>query len=369
MLIPFIISRFRRKRTPPPDPPALPGEEFVGNIKDSFAAHPITPILMSIEYQGTPRTPPRPTNLIVTLWPTFPHFHRFANDPRIQGIRLNSAMMDASEIDDDFERQIRNASVPLWFDTKAMQLRITELVKGMDCDHLEIRLNRPIQCDTPTPVWFKAGEDCALLDHIEDDVLVFDGGPAMEVRVGESIHIRNPELKVGGPVITPTELEKIQKAMSLGFTRFYLSYVYDQTHIDAFRNIVGPDADIILKIENKWGLHWTQDHFQPQPNTHLCAARGDLFVEIDRPHEIMSACRTILKKDPDAIVGSRMLLSCVHDDVPSCADLNELAWLYDTGFSSFLLCDELCLKEDLLAMAVDIFDEFRGEYILNPTTW
>jgi len=316
-------------------------------------------------------SPERPTNLIVTLWPAFPHFDRFANDQRIQGIRLNSAMMSASEIDDSFESSIRMASVPLWFDIKAMQLRITELVCGMDHDHLEIRLNRPIRCETPTPVWFKAGEDCALLDRIEEDgrLLVFNGGPMMEVREGESIHIRNEELEVGGPVLTDVEIEKIHRVMDMGFSRFYLSYVYHQDHVDAFRNLVGEDADVILKIENKWGLHWVQNDFSPETRTNLCAARGDLFVEIDRPHEIMSACRTILKADPDSVVGSRMLLSCIHDDVPSCADLNELAWLYDVGFRNFLLCDELCLKEDLLGLAVNVFQSFRDEYISDPKTW
>lgn len=310
-------------------------------------------------------------NLNVTLWPAFPHFERFCADERIQGIRLNSAMMDASEIDQDFEMAISKAEVPLWFDIKAMQLRIVDVVKGMDHDHLEIRLNRPIHCKTPTPVWFKAGEDCALLDHIEEDgrLLIFDGGPSFEVRVGESIHVRNPELEVGGPIITDSEIEKLHRVIDMGFSRFYLSYVYHQSHVDALRDIVGPDADVILKIENKWGLHWVQNDFERTPHTNLCAARGDLFVEIDRPHEIMSASRAIIDADPDAVVGSRMLLSCIHDEVPSCADLNELAWLHDTGFQNFLLCDELCLEEELLARAINVFQAFRNEYVDNPRRW
>lgn len=308
--------------------------------------------------------------LHVTLWPAFPHFHRFAADPRINGIRCNSAMMEASEIDENFVSEIEAANVSLWFDIKAMQLRVREVLCGTDCDHLEFRLNRPIKCHTPCPVWFKAGEDCAKLVEIRDGThLVFDGGPKFEVKTGESIHIRNPELEVGGPVFLDYEKEKIEKVVKLGFSRFYLSYVYDQKHVDEFRELIGADAKVILKIENKWGLQWVADAYKRQPNTFLAAARGDLFIEIDRPDQIMTACKLIIEKDPNAVVGSRMLLSCISQSVPSCADLNELAWLYDVGYRNFLLCDELCLKESLLARAVNVFDAFRREYIQAPSKW
>ena len=310
---------------------------------------------------------PKDLNLHVTLWPAFPHFARFSQDSRVQGIRLNSAMMELSEIDDSFCEECSKSMVPLWFDVKAMQLRIREVICGHHCDHLEFRLNRPVKCKTPCPVWFKAGEDCAKLVEIKDGThFIFEGGPKFEVRMGESIHIRQPDLQVGGPVILNFEKEKIARMLSIakrnGQKRFYLSYVYSQRHVDEFRELVGDDAEVVLKIENKWGLEWIAKHYIPQPNTYLAAARGDLFIEIDYPHEIMNACKLILSKDPNAFVGSRMLLSCIHEATPSCADLNELAWLYDVGFRNFLLCDELCLKEALLARAVNVFQAFRKEY-------
>lgn len=343
------------------EPPSVPTPE----------PPPPPPVTAVLSPSPLPKAMPRMMpNLQVTLWPAFPHFRRFSQDRRIQGIRLNSAMMDAAEIDDDFEDAINAATVPLWFDVKAMQLRIREVVCDTNCDHIEFRLNRPIECETPCLVWFKAGEDCARLLRIEDgNHLIFEAVPQFEIREGESIHIRDPKLKVGGPVMLDYEIEKVQRAMELGFDRFYLSYVYSQQHVDEFRAIVGDEADVVLKIENQAGLRWVQDEYVPQPNTRLAAARGDLFIEIEYPHEIMTACKTILAKDPRAIVGSRMLLSCIHDVVPSCSDLNEIAWLYDVGYRNFLLCDELCLKEDLLHRAVSVFDAFRHEYVGNPKRW
>jgi len=70
----------------------------------------------------------------------------------------------------------------------------------------------------------------------------------------------------------------------------------------------------------------------------------------------------VIQKDPESFVGSRMLLSVIHNDIPTCADVTELAWLYDVGYRNFLLCDELCLKENLLARAINVFKHFRMDY-------
>lgn len=132
-----------------------------------------------------------------------------------------------------------------------------------------------------------------------------------------------------------------------------------------FLELVGKDAEVWLKIENKRGLEFVIGKFTKQPNLKLVAARGDLYVEIDRPHQILSALKMIIEKDPEACVGSRILLSVVHEPIPSCADFTELAWLYDIGYRNMLLCDELCLKGDLLATAVNAFGSFAAEYVKN----
>ena len=108
--------------------------------------------------------------------------------------------------------------------------------------------------------------------------------------------------------------------------------------------------------------------FRKRPNVHLVAARGDLFVEVNRPHDILAATKLILEKDPEACVASRLLLSVVGPPpdftpkVPSAADFSELAWLYDLGYRHMMLCDELCLRGPLLATAVNAFDSFNQVY-------
>ncbi|MBI4142511.1 hypothetical protein HY480_01390 [Candidatus Uhrbacteria bacterium] len=346
---------------------------------------------------------PRTTlDLFVTLMPSFPHFARFARDARLAGIRLNSAMTEVVELDDELARiRAAGATTPLWFDVKGRQMRVVEV--GGDQTHLVCVLNHAITVRTPIPVLFKGGEDSALLDHLEDGGrrLVFRGGPAFTVRAGESIHIRHPSLVIHGPLFTRAEREKIAKVRAAGFHQYFLSYVEEQRDIDELRELVGADAELMLKIESTRGLDFVARQFRKRDGVTLVAARGDLFVEVDKPHAVLPALRLIIAHDPEAIVGSRILLSVaqeplpaelrgalqhivaqrppddavteilmgvLHRPVPSCADCSDLAWLTDIGYRRMLLCDELCLKGELLGTAVNIVDAFRKEYGAFATT-
>jgi hypothetical protein len=301
--------------------------------------------------------------LMVTLWPSFVHFARFATDQRLSGIRLNSAMTRASELDAEFELAAKTPdALPLWFDIKSRQMRIAEV--DPRTDHLEIILNHAISVKTPTPVLFKAGADDALLEEVKDGGrhLVFRGGPRFNVIPGESLHIRAPDLVVQGPIFTDAELAKIEKVKAAGIGKWFLSYVEAQSDVDQFLELVGADAEVMLKIESPRGLRYVERDFRKTPNLTLVAARGDLYVEIDRPHQIHAALRLIVEKDPEALVGSRLLLSTIRSPVPECSDFLELAWLIDIGYKRMMLCDELCLKADLLSRAIGAFDEFRRDY-------
>ncbi|MBI5420856.1 MAG: hypothetical protein HZA35_00910 [Parcubacteria group bacterium] len=337
-----------------------------------------------------------PLHLLVTLWPSFPHFFAFANDERLAGIRLNSAMMDNPELEKELELISSNRSnitVPLYFDVKGRQLRVAEVLGDSETPYLDICLNHSIEVRTPTTVLFKAGADGARLLAIEEGGyrLVFDGGPMYRVKPGESLHVLDHNLEVLGSQFTDAELHKIETVRRAGFTRYFLSYVESQRDVDEFLELVGRDAEVWLKIENQKGLSFVRHEFRKRPNLTLVAARGDLYVEL-AGCEILDALRLIIDRDPKACVGSRILLSTIHDviplnvldelhylinknsesctglkallsevqdDRPSCADLSDLAWLYDLGYRNIMLCDELCLKERWLGKAINVFDEFR----------
>lgn len=334
--------------------------------------------------------------LMATLWPSFPHYRRFVKDQRLSGIRLNSAMIDNVELGHDLERVDLNDenSLPLHFDIKSRQLRIEEVFDHPD--FLDVTLNHPIGVRTPTPVLFKAGEDYAILKEIKEGGrrLIFKGGPKWTVKAGESLHIRDKSLEIFGPQFTDAELSKLEKVVAAGFTKFCLSYTQGQRDVDQFEEIVGRDKEVRLKIEDEKGLMFVESGFRKRDGLYLLAARGDLYVELEKPHLMPNALKLIIEKDPEACVGSRILLSQIHPilaDVrfalqyldrndegrasveeiissltethpPSCADFLELAWMYDIGFREMMLCDELCLKEEWLAASINAFDSFRESY-------
>jgi pyruvate kinase len=308
--------------------------------------------------------------LMVTLCPSFPHYQRFATDRRIAGIRLNSAMVFGDEVDKEINaaNAVSDAQ-PLYFDIKGRQLRILEVHHHPK--RLEFTLNHPIQVETPIPVLFKAGSDVALLTDVTEHGhrLIFDGGPKWKVKAGESICIRHPSLKINGPVYCDYEIEKINKVAEGGFRRFFLSYVEEDRDLEEFYDILGfSPEEVILKIESKKGLEFVANKWKKYDGVSLCAARGDMYVEIDKPHEILAAQKLIAQKDPQALVGSRILLSVVTNPVPECHDFSDLAWLYDIGYRRMMLCDELCLKEPLLGTAINVFDSFRNVYANDKTT-
>src|SRR5260221_14462317 len=110
----------------------------------------------------------RSMELSVTLWPSFEHFGDFASDPRLQGIRLNSAMIDHPQLEHELALiDRRPGAVPLFFDVKGWQLRVAEV--HPDERRLEVTLNHPIWLDPDCisrgqGVLFKAGKDYAPLE-------------------------------------------------------------------------------------------------------------------------------------------------------------------------------------------------------------
>ncbi len=341
----------------------------------------------------------RDVELMVTLLPSFPHFAAFAMDARLGGIRLNSAMLTNFDLDRELSLIPHDVAVPLYFDIKGRQLRITKVHENPE--YLDFELNHPIRVDLPTPILFKGGEDSALLVQMHDgerwcgvegeaidparwyNRLAVRFGPAYMVQPGESLHIRDASLRVGGSQFVDAEHEKIEQVKRFGLTRWFLSYVQSQRDVDEFLELVGREAQVILKIESKQGLEYVAREFKKRDNLRLCAAKGDLYVELDLPHEILKAQKLIIEKDPEALAGSRMMLSVIGkmpyiadgeadtkiikyeigpNGVPSDADFEQLAWLYEIGYRSFMLCDELCLRGNLLSVATSALQAFKDNY-------
>jgi len=92
------------------------------------------------------------------------------------------------------------------------------------------------------------------------------------------------------------------------------------------------------------------------------AARGDLFVEVGRPPQVVGALRTIIQADSGAIVASRMLESLLTHPVPSCADIGDVAFLLALGYRAFMLGDSLCFRRETALAALNLLQALAGEF-------
>ncbi|MBI4148207.1 hypothetical protein HY490_02860 [Candidatus Woesearchaeota archaeon] len=303
----------------------------------------------------------QPLELIVTMWPEFAHFERTAMDDRVAAIRMNSAIPMGKSPEEFFDEAFRLAHcTPLYLDIKGRQLRVREAVPNDD--RCELVVNHPIEVKLPAVTLFKAGADCALLTEIKDGThLIFGEGPKYRINPGESVCIRDPSLKVKGS-LPQYEIDLVKKARECGMNKYMLSYVESQQDIDQFKQYTGPDADIVAKIESRKGVRYASTEFKKAPGLSLLTARGDLFVEVPKPHHIIAATRAIAKRDPEAIAASRILLSVTNEPEPSCADFSDLAFLLDCGYRRIMLCDGLCMKEEAVNTAINIIDQFARDY-------
>ena len=60
-----------------------------------------------------------------------------------------------------------------------------------------------------------------------------------------------------------------------------------------------------------------------------------------------------------------MMLSIMNQPTTDACDFMQLAWMYDQGFRTLMLCDGLCLKGPLLDQSVGAMCAFKDSYALD----
>ena len=290
---------------------------------------------------------------IVTAPPYADFLEEVAAHPLVEGLRLNTVMPLREEPAAVLDRLGRLAP-PLWIDLKGRQLRVAEA--GIP-PFTEVRLSHPIRVRTPVDAWFSDGHERVRVAAVDGDRLILADGPRRLVGPGESVNIVDPSLSVEG-TLTARDREYLDAMGQTGLHRAMLSYVEERSDVEEVRGLL-PEADLVLKIENERGLAFARQHGARLGR--LCAGRGDLYVEVLRPHRIVGALRTIVAADGEAIAASRLFDSLAEDPVPSAADIGDAAFLMGLGYRTFLLGDAVCLRRDSVLAALNLLEAVAGE--------
>jgi pyruvate kinase len=294
---------------------------------------------------------------IVTIPPYATFAEEVARHPSVVGLRLNTVMPIKGALAPVLER-LSKLGPPLWVDLKGRQLRV---VGAAIPPFTEVRVSHPVRVETPADAFFDDGREHARVVAVDGDRLILEDGPRRLIGPGESVNLVDPSLEVLG-TLTDTDRAYLAAMRDLGLRHVMLSFVERTSDIDEVREAL-PNADLVLKIESPRGLDFVASWTVAPPPARLMAARGDLYVEVLRPHRIIGALRRIITADPDAIVASRLFPSLARGAVPEATDIGDAAFLMSLGYRTFMLGDEVCLKRDSVMSALNLLEAVATEML------
>jgi pyruvate kinase len=295
-------------------------------------------------------------NVIVTTPPYADFLAEVASHPIVSGFRLNT-VMPLRETHKEVLQRLSKFKQPIWVDLKGRQLRV---VGAAIPPYTEVKLSHRIKVETPVDAYFSDGLERVRVAAVDGDRLILADGPRRLVGPGESVNIMHPSLRIEG-TLTETDKTYLAAMKELGMTKVMLSYVESVEDVDEVKSLL-PNAEVILKIETQRGVNFAKQH--GAKHGRLMAARGDLFVEVIRPHKIAAAVKAIIQADKDAMVASRILDSMAISPIPSSADIGDVAFLLEIGYRAFMLGDSVCLRRESVIEALNLLEEIAKDYAL-----
>ena len=295
-----------------------------------------------------------PVRAIVTAPPYATFLDEVADHPLVSGFRLNT-VMPLREGPAEALQRLKVFDQPIWVDLKGRQLRV---VGAAIPPYTEVCLSHPIVVDTPVDAFFSDGKECVRLIAVDGNRLILEDGPRRLIGPGESVNIVHPSLKIYG-TLTETDRLYLNAMKELDLCQVMLSYVEYPSDVEEVHQLL-PGAQVMLKIETQRGLDFTRRYGASQGQ--LMAARGDLYVEVLRPHRMIGALRQIITADPQAVVASRIFDSLAHHPVPESADIGDVAFLLSLGYRTFLFGDVICLQRDTILEALNLLEAVAEEF-------
>ncbi len=284
--------------------------------------------------------------VIVTTPPYARFLPEVATHPLVAGFRLNTVMPTRGGAGEALDRLTAHGQ-PLWVDLKGRQLRV---VGAAIPPFTAVELSHPLSVSTPCSAFFSDGQEYARIEAVDGKRIILTEGVRRLIGPGESVNVPHPSLQIHG-TLTDTDKAYLAEMQKRGMKQVMLSYVETESDVAEVASLLS-NAEVVLKIETQRGLALAKRVGASAGQ--LMAARGDLFVEVERPHHILNALQTIIQADPNAIVASRILDSLARSSTPSSADISDIAWLLQLGYRTFMLGDSVCLQRDSVLEALNV---------------
>jgi pyruvate kinase len=242
-----------------------------------------------------------------------------------------------------------------YLDLKGRQLRVarwTPQSRGA------VVLNRDFELQLPGWIYFRGAGWFEILNIAPERRTIFfqsrRRGREYYLGEGQSVYIVAKKLAVKG-YLSQADYFYLEAALALGWRRFMLSFVEGKQDLEEFLvicqgfNVAPEELELVLKIESPEGVKWLKTIDQLPANWRLMAARDDLWLGFrERPLEFLTTLKTIISKDPQAIVASRFLEGFWRSGEPTVGDLADLVLLSQMGYRHFMWQDELTVDFGLV---------------------
>ncbi len=277
--------------------------------------------------------------------------HEVISHPGVEGVRYNVGAKSAYTPKETLERILALTTryrKRFWVDLKGRQLRIVQWAAPV---YGRIILNHEVEVDCPAVVIFR-GDDRSEVKVARGNTIYVDPPPRHAVGEGQAINLQGNNLRIMG-YLTPEDEEYLAACRALGINDIMLSFVEELQDIKSVQDLL-PTANLVLKIESPKGVDFIKSEaLQCNAFTkiNLMAARDDLYVNVG-PDGIFPALQTIIEKDPEAILASRIFTSLEQNQSVSLSDLSDVVLMRQMGYQHFMFSDGLCQRHFGDAMGV-----------------
>lgn len=256
--------------------------------------------------------------------------------PAIAELRFNTGVQTPTSVDETLEllKSMSNQyQKKVWIDIKGRQLRVA---KWADPLYSCVELNHKIQLLYPAEIYFRNG-DKVNITHVKDGNKIFvDPLPKQALGAGQSVNIIAKEVKVEG-YLTEKDKQYLSACKEKDLNYIMASFVESFEDLAQILQLL-PKAHIVSKIESLEGMKFI-GQYRIQG---LMAARDDLYIQAGQNYQVLNYLRDIISIDPNAICASKIFLSLEKRNTIDLADFADLELMYQMGYRTFMLCDNIC---------------------------
>jgi len=183
--------------------------------------------------------------------------------------------------------------------------------------------------------------------------------------------INLPKTNLSGGGLTPKDEKDAAFGASVGVDYMGLSFVQSEEDIIKLRNIIGPDINIIAKIERGTAMGSIDKIIRESDG--IMIARGDLGIEM--PIEELPILQKELIRHAhwhkkSAMVATQIMLSMVEKPHPTYAEVTDVANAVFDGADTLMLSDETSVGKfplECVVMMKKIID--RADEYFNKTNY